>query len=160
MERYRWREHVATVLVLVLVLVLPFCQPRGPPPVRSRQRHASSEGLLHASRHAVQKTRRGVFRSVQHLRGGTGDECPSGERAAADLARQREERKKAKAEEKLRKKRAKEATRAEWAVAGAAAAAAGDMADMGESVPEVSYGDVGPSGLPEAAFGNLRLTQV
>ena len=80
------------------------------------------------------------------LRGGAGDEDREAAGPAdADLARQREERKKAKAEEKLRKKLAKEAARAEWT-----GAAAG---------PDVSYAAAGPSGLPEAAYGDLRLVQ-
>jgi hypothetical protein len=107
-----------------------------------------------------------VARSATHpdvlrLRGGSNDAI---EIDSAELARQREERKKAKAEEKLKKKLAKEA-RAEC-TAGASGGVVGPTGDTegasGENAascggPEVSYATAG--GLPEAHFGNLRLVQ-
>jgi hypothetical protein len=96
---------------------------------------------------------------VLFLRGGAGDEAKGAPEAeegadASDLARQREERKKAKSEEKLRKKLTKEAARAGWA----GGAADGDAAVTSVG-PEVSYATTTPGKLPEAAYGNLRLVQ-
>jgi aspartyl-tRNA synthetase len=99
---------------------------------------------------------------VFRLRGGSKDAI---EIDSAELARQREERKKAKAEEKLKKKLAKEA-RAECTAGGASGGVVGPTGDTegasGDTAascggPEVSYTTAG--GLPEAHFGNLRLVQ-
>lgn len=155
MRLARWLAAVTMALVHL------HCADVTPVPATSPMLRATFAGPATDSRGLCGPWARGGWLT---LRGGTGDEG-EGEEEERDeggdvnLARQREERKKAKAEEKLRKKFAKEAARAEWS-GGAAGGSAADGDAAATSIGmDVSYGTTTPGGLPEAAYGNLRLVQ-
>jgi hypothetical protein len=158
--------------LLITVLLLLFCVvcvPETVFPLRFPAPSAvgPSASVACSSRAIFRGNLQSVARSATHpdvfrLRGGSKDAI---EIDSAELARQREERKKAKAEEKLKKKLAKEA-RAECTAGGASGGVVGPTGDTegasGDTAascggPEVSYTTAG--GLPEAHFGNLRLVQ-